>query len=64
MPGFPDMNGDGRIHVVDMAGIVSADGSTIHLWLINARPLPDSQTSTIMDTSKVGGYAMIEVFMT
>ena len=63
-PGFSGVHGDGRIHVVGMTGTTSADGSIIQLWLINARPSIDPRTLKLMDNSRVGANATVELFMT
>jgi len=63
-PGFSGVHGDGRIHVVGMTGTASADGSDIQLWLINARPSVDPLTGALLDNTKTGANATIDVFAT
>ncbi|KIW46730.1 uncharacterized protein PV06_02376 [Exophiala oligosperma] len=63
-PGFPGVNGDGRIHVVGITGIHSTDNSDAQLWLVNDRPSVDSTTGEFLDQEVVGANATIEVFAT
>lgn len=62
-PGFPGINGDGRIDLIGMTGTDDADGS-VRLWLINMKPSVDAETGAFLDHSKVGGNTTIELFRT
>ncbi|OAL19395.1 mitochondrial ribosomal protein subunit S4 [Fonsecaea nubica] len=49
------VHGDGRIHVVGMTGTMSADGSIVQLWLINASPSVDSREVGRRDVGEAAG---------
>jgi len=63
-PDFSGVNGDGRLHLVGMTGSTSKDGSTIQLWLVNAKPSLDGLTGEIADNEITGSNSTIEVFET
>ncbi|KIW18514.1 hypothetical protein PV08_02802 [Exophiala spinifera] len=63
-PGFPGVNGDGRIHVVGITGVASSAESDAQLWLVNDRPSVDATTGDFLDQEVVGANATIDVFAT
>lgn len=63
-PGFPGVNGDGRIYSVGITGVASSVESDAQLWLVNDRPSVDPITGEFLDQEAVGANATIDVFAT
>ncbi|KAK5064854.1 hypothetical protein LTR84_000688 [Exophiala bonariae] len=63
-PGYSGVSGDGKLQVVSVSGIKSADASTNHLYLVNNRPSADPKTGVLLDNTKTGANTTIDVFST
>lgn len=59
-PGYPGVNGDGRLHLVGLTGVDRPD--YVELYLVNARPSVHHGTGEFLDHNKVGGNATVEQF--
>ncbi|KAH8199844.1 hypothetical protein TruAng_006014 [Truncatella angustata] len=62
-PGFPGMNGDGRLYLSGFSGSDDEDGS-VRLWVVNLKPSVDPVTKDFLDHAKFGANTTIELFRT
>lgn len=59
-PGFPGVNGDGRMHLVGLTGVDRDDH--VELYLVNNKPSVDTSTGKFLNQEETGANSTIEHF--
>ena len=64
LPNFGPVSSDGRLHVVSISGADSSETKSgkIQLYFVNAQPSVDPVTKELLDNTKTGPNATIEMF--